>query len=177
MKTAVALLALVAAAPASAEPQHPPAAPTGVAVGAELGQPTSATIAWFADRLSVGAAIGSGTVYGPGVSLHADVQYVVARLAPHLPLRVGLGARFYDQHYAPASMDEIPSKDIGARASLALAYEARRMAVYVEAAPGIDLVRTPSCTLADGPASICPHAQSTPVFLDVVVGARWYLSH
>jgi hypothetical protein len=146
-------------------------------VGAELGEPTSATIGWFTGKLAVLAAIGSGTVAGPGISAHADMQMIVARLAPAVPIRVGLGGRFYHHGYQPMSVDEIPHDHVGLRASAAIAFERGPLQLYGELAPGVDLVRTSSCTLADGPRSICPHAQSSPLFVQLVVGARWFLSH
>ena len=154
-----------------------PVRPKGLAVGAEVGEPTSATVGWFAGALSIDAALGTGTLYGPGLSAHVDLQLVVARLEPAIPLRVGLGARYYNQHYQPASIDEVPSSNYGLRVPVALAYEHGSMQLYAEVTPGVDLKRTPSCNLLDGPNSICPHAQATPFFIDVVVGARWFLSH
>lgn len=165
------LAAVLLAAPAvRAEP-----APAGLAIGVEAGEPSSATVAFFAGRLGGQLAVGSGTWMGPGLSLHADALAEVARLAPALALRAGLGLRWYDQHYAPASADELPSQNLGIRASLAIAYRRPALELYAELAPGVDVHRTASCTLADGPMSICPHAMERPIFLDVVVGARWYL--
>lgn len=149
----------------------------GLAVGAELGEPTSATLAYFIGALTFGGAIGTGTVEGAGVSAHADVQLVVTHLSPSLPVRVGLGLRYYHQGYQPMSIDEVPDSHYGARASATLAYQHGPLELYGEVAPGIDFVRTPSCTLADGPNSICPHAMAGPFFFQLVVGARWFLSH
>jgi hypothetical protein len=50
------------------------------------------------------------------------------------------------------------------------------MQLYAELAPGIDFHRTASCTLASGPYTVCPHAQDRPLFVQLVVGARWFLS-
>ena len=75
------------------------------------------------------------------------------------------------------SFDEIPDSHYGIRASVSVALERRSMQVYAELAPGVDLKRTPSCTLADGPNTICPHAQDGPLFVQLVIGARWFLSH
>lgn len=168
-RVAIAIVAL--AGVARADDRH------GLAVGAELGEPTSATVGWLTPALVLDAAIGSGTLYGPGLSAHADVEAVATRLAEQAVLRVGLGVRYYDQHYKLASMDELPSTNYGVRVPVALAYDVGAIQIYLEAAPGYDFKRTQSCTLADGPNSICPHAQATHLFLDVVVGARWYLSH
>jgi len=156
-----------------------PASPArkGLALGVELGDPSSATAAFFLDKLSVGAALGTGTFAGPGFSAHVDAQLEVHRLAPAVPLRVGLGARYYNQHYEPMSVSEIPDSHYGLRASVALAYERGPLELYAELAPGVDVKRTQSCTLVDGPYSICPHAQSSPLFLQFGVGVRWFLSH
>jgi hypothetical protein len=149
----------------------------GLAVGAELGEPTSATVGWFNDQLSFTGALGTGTRAGAGVSVHADAQYLVTRLRPDIPLRIGLGARYYHHGYQPMSADEVPDSHYGIRASAAVALERTSLQLYAELAPGVDVKRTASCTLADGPASICPHAQERPVFVQLVVGARWFLSH
>jgi len=155
------------------------ASPTrkGLAVGAELGDPSSATAAWFLGKLSVGAALGTGTFAGPGFSAHIDAQIEVHRLAASVPLRVGLGGRYYNQHYERMSVSEIPDSHYGIRASFDLAYETGPLEIYAELAPGVDVKRTQSCTLVDGPYSICPHAQSSPLFLQFGVGVRWFLSH
>lgn len=159
------------AAPAPAITRH------GLAVGAELGEPTSATIGWFGDRLSFAAALGTGTRAGVGMSFHADAQVIVTRLRPNIPLRIGLGARYYHHGYQPMSVDELPDSHYGIRAPVAVALERTSMQLYAELAPGFDVKRTASCTLADGPASICPHAQERPLFFQLVVGARWFISH
>jgi hypothetical protein len=150
---------------------------SGLAVGVELGEPVSASVGWFADKLSVDGAIGTGTFAGPGLSVHVDGQLVVANLRPDVPVRVGIGARYYDQHYQPASLDELPQKRWGVRASAAIALEKPAWQVYAEFAPGVDFHRSASCNLADGANSVCPHAQSTPMFVQLVVGARWFFSH
>jgi hypothetical protein len=111
------------------------------------------------------------------VSFHADVQVEVARLGAHVPLRIGLGGRYYHHGYEPMSFDEIPDSHYGVRAPIAIAYETGALQLYAEAAPGVDVKRTASCTLASGPYSICPHAQELPLFVQLVVGARWFLSH
>jgi len=166
------LAALLVPALASAEPAH-----EGLAVGAEVGDPASVTGAWFTRTLDVALAVGSGTLAGPGFQTHLDAQLIVAHLGPDIPVRAGLGARIYNQHYTLMSRDEIPDWHYGARASLAVAYQHGSMELYAELAPGVDLYRTQSCNLADGAASICPHAQSKPVFLDFGIGARWFISH
>jgi hypothetical protein len=152
----------------------------GLAIGVEAGNPTSVTLAIARKQLLIDLAVGTGTYTGPGVSVHADVQLVVARPTPKLALRVGLGARFYHQGYQPMSIDEIPEDRFGFRAPITLAYAAGdkgAMELYAEAAPGVDVKRSQSCTLASGPASICPHAMEKPLFVQLVVGARWFFKH
>lgn len=155
----------------------PPRSLHGLALGIEVGEPTSLTIAWLRDRLGFAAAIGSGTLAGAGLSFHADVQLEVARVNPRVPLRIGLGGRYYHHGYTPMSFDEVPDSHYGVRASISLAYERNALQLYAEVAPGVDVYRTASCTLASGPYSICPHAQDRPLFVQVVIGARWFLSH
>jgi hypothetical protein len=169
---ASAMPAASATASASDDPH-----PRGLAVGVELGEPTSATVAWLMDGLSLSGAIGSGTRAGMGLSLHADAQLVVAHFTPTLPLRVGLGFRYYHHGYKPASVDELPDSHYGIRGSIAVAHESGALSLYAELAPGVDVKRTRSCSLADGPNSICPHAQESPLFLQLVIGARWAFSH
>ena len=154
-----------------------PRQPSGLALGAELGEPTSATIGWFSGPVALLAAVGTGTREGPGLSIHADAQLVVARVRSDVPVRIGLGGRFYHHGYQPMSIDEIPHEHFGIRAMAAVAFERGAMQLYAEAAPGLDLKRTSSCALTEGPRSVCPHAQDSPLFLQLVVGARWFLSH
>ncbi len=149
----------------------------GIAIGAELGDPTSVTAGWWKGALGIAAALGTGTRAGVGLSFHADVQVVVARLTPQVPVRIGLGGRYYRHGYEPMSFDEVPDSHYGIRASLAVAYERGSLQLYAEVAPGVDVVRTASCTLASGPYSICPHAQERPLFVQLAIGARWFLSH
>jgi hypothetical protein len=171
VRIALAVVATIAlAGPARADGPE-------VAVGLEVGEPTSATAALFTGKLVVAAALGSGTLEGFGVSAHLDVQLAVTELAPRIPLRVGLGGRFYHHGYTPMSIDEIPDNHFGARASVSVALERKAFELYAEAAPGIDVKRTRSCTFVDGADSICPHAQQLPVFLQFAVGVRWFLSH
>lgn len=146
----------------------------GLAVGLELGEPTAITVGWWVGKLGVSAALGTGTLAGLGVSAHADVQLEVVGLAPGLSLDVGLGGRVYHHGYDAMSYDEIPDTHYGVRASAALAYDRDALRFYAEVAPGIDIHRSASCTLASGPYSICPHAQELPLFIQVVVGARWF---
>jgi hypothetical protein len=166
-----------AAATTTATPNEPAVAQRGVAVGVELGQPTSATISWWTGKLGATGAIGTGTWSGLGVSAHVGVELEVARLAPQMAVDVGLGGRIYHHGYTPMSTDEMPDTHYGAFASVALGYELGALRLYAEASPGVDVKRTASCSLVSGPYSICPHAQDNPLFVQLVVGARWFLSH
>jgi hypothetical protein len=187
MRAAMFAVLAIAAHAAHAEPSTAPAAvatigpahaaPSGLAVGVELGEPAALTVAWYRGALGFAAGLGTGTFAGAGVSMHAGLELVVARLAPHVPVRVGLGGRYYRHGYDPMSIDEIPDTHLGIRAAAAVALERGPLQLYAELAPGLDVRRTQSCTLASGPDSICPHAQDSPVFLQAVVGARWFLSH
>ena len=154
----------------------PPARPQGLAIGVELGEPTSATVGWFTGKLAVVGGVGTGTFAGAGIQVHADVQGEVLRLGPHLPLRVGGGVRVYHHGYHEASIDEIPDTHLGVRASASLALERGPLQLYVEGAPGIDLARSSSCSLASGARSVCPHAMESPAFFQMAIGARWFLS-
>jgi hypothetical protein len=149
----------------------------GVAIGVELGEPTSITVGWWKGDLGVAAALGTGTIAGVGISFHADAQLVVTRLAPKVPLRVGLGGRFYHHGYDAMSFDEVPDSHLGVRASAAVAFESGALQLYAEVAPGIDVYRSASCTLASGAYSICPHTQELPFFVQLVLGARWFFSN
>lgn len=150
---------------------------SGLAIGVEAGEPTSATVGYFIDKLALLGAIGTGTRAGLGIQLHLDAQLTVAQLRPDMPVRVGLGGRYYRHGYEAMSTDEIPDSHYGLRASVAVALERGPLQLYAELAPGVDVKRTTSCTLASGPYSVCPHAQASPFFLQLVVGARWFLSH
>lgn len=183
MRHLIVLAALGAASgPAHAEPASSPRSlPAGLAVGAELGEPSSATVrfATGAGKLGVVAAVGTGTVSGPGLSLRAEVTYAVATLARGatyaLPLHVGVGLRHHRHSYAPASMDELPDAHTGPFGSATLALAFDHLELYAEAAPGYDLWRTSSCSLISGADSVCPHAQQSGLFVEVFAGARWYL--
>lgn len=161
----------------TASPSERGAAQHGLAVGVELGQPTAATVSWWTDKLGITGAIGTGTWSGIGVSTHVGVELEVARLAAHMPVTVGLGGRIYHHGYTAMSTDETPDTHYGAFASLTIGYELGAMRLYAEASPGVDVKRTTSCSLISGPYSICPHAQDNPLFLQLVVGARWFFSH
>lgn len=162
--------AVVRAAPA------PGPRPHGLAIGVELGEPTSGTVGWFSGRLAFVGGVGTGTFAGPGLHVHAGVQGEVLRLGPHLPLRIGGGARVYHHGYAEMSVDEIPDTHLGLRATASLALERGPLQLYVEVAPGIDVLRSSSCNLASGARSVCPHAMENPAFFQMAVGARWFFS-
>lgn len=152
-------------------------APSGLAAGIELGEPSSLTIGWFTGELGFSAALGTGTFAGPGVSLHVDATRTVTRLRPNIPLYVGLGGRYYHHGFRAMSIDETPDSHYGVRATVGVALDRGPLRIYAELAPGVDLRRTSSCTLASGARSVCPHAQENPVFAQFVVGARWFVSH
>jgi hypothetical protein len=154
----------------------PPTSASGLAAGIEVGEPSSGTVGWFTRRLGVAVAIGTGTLEGPGVSMHADLQLTLARLSPGVPLYAGVGARYYHHGYRAMSIDEIPDTHVGVRGTVGLGLERGRFRIYAELAPGVDLARTSSCTLASGARSVCPHAQDAPVFAQLVVGARWFVA-
>ena len=154
---------------------RPETTPHGLAIGAELGDPTSITAAWFAGKLDVAAALGTATLESVGWSAHVDAQVAVAEPTPAVSIRVGLGLRYY-RHSHLMSMDELPSSHLGVRASLAVALRRGPLELYAEAAPGIDVARGASCSLADGVDSVCPHAQESPWFFQMVIGARWFVS-
>jgi len=188
IRTAVSAAALVAAvAPARAD--TPPPATTitaseapipaqqGLAVGVEVGEPSSVTVGWWKGDLGLSAALGTGTFAGIGLSFHADAQLVIARLAPRIPVRVGLGGRYYHHGYEAMSFDEAPDSHLGIRASAAIALESGAMQLYAEVAPGVDVYRSASCTLASGAYSVCPHTQELPFFFQLVAGARWFFSN
>ena len=149
----------------------------GLAIGVEAGEPTSATVGFFIDKLALLGAVGTGTRAGLGIQVHVDAQLIVAHLRSDMPVRVGLGGRYYHHGYEAMSVDELPDSHYGLRASAAVALERGRMQFYAELAPGVDVKRTTSCSLASGPYSVCPHAQASPLFIQLVVGARWFLSH
>lgn len=146
-----------------------------LAIGLELGEPVSATAGWFDGKLAVVGGVGTGTFGGAGLSVRAAVQLVVARLAPAMPIRVGLGGRLYHHGYDLASIDELPDTHYGVFASVGAALQRGPLELYGEVAPGIDVKRTRSCALASGSSTICPHAQAAPAFVHFVVGARWFL--
>lgn len=173
MRTHHVLIALAAVSGiARAEPASTSRPLTGLAFGVELGAPSSATarLAFASGRHAVTAAAGTGTLGGPGFSARLELSRAVGSL-----LHVGVGARHRRHHYTPASMDELPDAHTGVLASASVARAFGQLEVYAELAPGYDLRRTSSCSLASGAGSLCPHAQSSRVFLEGFAGVRWYL--
>jgi hypothetical protein len=162
------------AAPAVSAAATPAAEHSGLAIGAELGDPSAVTAAWFAGKLDVVGAVGTATVESIGWAAHADVQGALAELAPGVPLRVGLGLRYY-RHSHLASPDEVSSGHLGVRASIAIAIQRGPIEIYGELAPGVDVLRGASCNLADGALSVCPHAQESLLFIQFAAGVRWFL--
>ncbi len=176
--------AAVMAAPGPVSADRAPAdrpLPSGLAFGVELGEPSSVTVRFApgAGRIGGVAAVGTGTWFGPGLSVRAEATYAAATLARRarfaVPLHVGIGVRHHRHHYAPASMDELPDAHTSVLASATLALAFERVELYVEAAPGYDLARTSSCSLISGASSVCPHAQESDLFVELFAGARWYL--
>ncbi|MCX5748336.1 MAG: hypothetical protein NT062_38275, partial [Proteobacteria bacterium] len=143
----------------------------GLAVGVELGEPTAATVAYTVGTVTIGAAIGTGTLAGAGLSMHADATFEVMRLSPKMPLVVGLGMRHYRHGYEAMSIDEMPDAHTGARATIGVAIDRRPLQLFAELSPGVDVFTSQSCTFASGARSICPHAQENPFFIQFAVGA------
>ncbi len=172
--------ALTAPSAAAADPGE---RPVGVALGVEVGEPAAVTARWVGldGLLGVGAAVGTGTRSGAGLSLHAEVTVtplVVLRAGSTVVLvHAGLGGRHYRHGYDAMSVDEVPDAHTGIRflVGVDVALAAPRLELYLEAAPGYDLWRGASCSLASGVDSVCPHAAASRGFVDVVLGARWYL--
>lgn len=181
---AAAAIAVVVALPAPRVARaEPDPRPTGVAVGLEVGEPVAATARWVGvgGLLGVGAALGTGTRSGVGLSTHVDVTVtpaVVMRASSTAVLvHVGAGLRYYRHGYDAMSVDEVPDAHLGVRGVVGLdvVLASPRLELYLEAAPGYDVDRTASCTLASGVDSVCPHAAASRAFVDVVLGARWYI--
>lgn len=162
-----------AAAPASVTVVLRPPPTGGIAFGVELGSPTSATAGWFKGKLGLTGAIGTGTLGGVGLSLHAEARYDL-RKVDRFQLRAGGGLRYYHHGYDPVSIDEIPDSHYGLRAIVELGMDRGPLQLYAELAPGLDFKRTNSCSLVEGVDSICPHSQKAPWFVNIVVGARWF---
>lgn len=176
-------LVLVAALAGSAAAEPTTAAPTGLAVGVEVGQPTTATVrfATVDGKLGVGVGVGSGTVDGTGLTVRGGVTFapVVAMRSParSLPIYLGVGARYYRHHYDPASIDELADRHIGIEGSLgaALALRGPGVEIYVDGGPGYDVDRTDSCSFMSGVDSLCPHQQASRLTWHAALGVRWYL--
>lgn len=157
--------------------------PEGFAIGLEAGDPSSVSAAFAAlgGHVAVAAAVGTGTRNGIGLQVHGDV--IATPLVLHrsgrtvVPLHVGVGVRWWRHDYEPMTIDEIDDEHLGIRGSLAVGVvlPSPRLEVYLEGAPGYDLSRTESCSLISGVDSLCPHAQSGRAFLNVLLGARWFI--
>lgn len=180
LATTVALVTVTHGGGASADDRDAglePAATDGLAVGIEVGQPTSATVRYALPRspLGLGAAVGSGLFGGRGLHLHADATYTALGLAHgSRSIYLGIGARYYQHGYALASVDELPDTHIGVRFSLGAAFRVSALELYGEAAPGYDVYRSDGCSLMSGAESLCPHTMSARSFVQLAVGARYY---
>ena len=174
-------LAVLALAPALAAAE--PAAPTGLAVGLEVGQPSTATVrfATLDGTLGVGVGVGTGTLEGRGLTVRGGATFAPVVLAAGAgrvaPIYLGAGARYYLHDDAPASIDELPDRHVGLEATLgvALALRAPRLELYVDGGPGYDVGRSDSCSFASGAMTLCPHQQATRLYWHAGVGLRWYL--
>lgn len=169
------------AADATVSGQPPARSPSGIAVGAEVGEPSSLIARWAGagGRLGIDAGIGSGMRGGRGLSLHAGftVAPVALRLGGSSVLTpyLGAGVRHYRHHYEPRSIDELDDNHTGVRLLAGLALALGRLEIYAQGGPGWDLSRTASCSLISGVDSVCPHAQSSAIFVHAVLGVRYYI--
>ncbi|MBK9032036.1 MAG: hypothetical protein IPL61_12050 [Myxococcales bacterium] len=183
MRTLVVLAAAAGVAHAEPTVAARTGPPTGVAIGVELGQPSTVTVRWatLAGKLGVGAGVGTGTLDGTGLTIRGGVTFapVVLAATPRraVPLFVGVGARYYAHHYDPASIDELPDRHVGLEATVgaALVLRASRLEVYLDGGPGYDVGRSDSCGFASGVATLCPHQGASRLYLHAAVGLRWYL--
>ncbi len=147
----------------------------GLAIGVALGDPSAITARYTLspDQLHVDAALGTGTLAGLGPELHAGVAFQPSRA---VPVYVGLGLRYYHHGYAAASVDELPDDHVGVRAAVGATFDlSSKLELFGELAPGYDVHRSDSCSLMSGVDSICPHAQSSPWFAQLMAGVRWSL--
>jgi|JI10StandDraft_1071094.scaffolds.fasta_scaffold00364_44 hypothetical protein len=182
MRAPTLLGALAALVPAVAAGE-PAAAPRGLAVGVEVGQPSTVTARFAAldGALGVGAGVGTGTLDGTGLTIRGGLTFapVVLAAGPSraLPIYLGVGARYYQHHYDPASIDELPDRHVGLEASLgvALALRGPRLELYLDGGPGYDVGRSDSCSFASGVMTVCPHQQATRLYWHGGLGVRWYL--
>jgi hypothetical protein len=188
-RNAITLLAAVlgatSAQPALAEPDSNQAGARslgGLGLGVEVGEPSSLTVGYMMSELGLGGSVsvGSGILAGSGLSLRADVTWIPLVLrrtsSVRIPLRVGIGGRYYNHSYEPMSVDEINDEHAGLRVAIGtgLALMNAGVEVYGEIAPGYDLWRSDSCNLASGALSVCPHALSSRGFVQGVVGVRYF---
>lgn len=182
MRGAILIVVAIAGAAGSARAEEA-VRPRQLALGIEVGEPSSIAVrvGLGGDRVALSAAVGTGTLAGVGPSLHVDLTFAAIRLVAgrshEVPLHVGVGVRHYRHGYAAMSADELPDAHSGVRLPVGVTWvrAASAVAFYVEAAPGLDLVRTASCSYASQASTVCPHAQASPFFVDAVAGVRWYL--
>ncbi len=127
----------------------------GLAFGVELGEPTSITAGWFADRFAVTTGVGSGTIDGLGLTVHGELRYEATRIADKFPLRLGGGLRYYRHE----EQNRLPDTRYGVRAIIEISTRHAPFELYAELAPGIDVDRT-------------RQARSN-LFANLAIGARW----
>jgi len=129
----------------------------GIALGVELGEPTSATAGWFSGRLAATAGVGSGTLDGIGLAVHGELRYEAAQLSGRFPLRFGAGFRYYRHEEQSRASDT----RYGVRAIVEIATRFDPVELYAELAPGVDLDRT--------------RQARSMLFANLAIGARWFL--
>ena len=130
-----------------------PASPArnGLAVGVELGDPSSATAAWFLRQALRRARARHRDVRRPGLLRRTSTpssRCITSRPTSRSASGSVLATTTSTTRRCRAS--EIPDSHYGLRASVALAYEHGPLELYAELAPGVDVKRTQSCTLVDG---------------------------
>ena len=144
--------------------------------GASDGGTVGAAIAVSSD-----AGVGSGTLDGTGLTIRGGVTFAPVVLAAGasraLPIYLGVGARYYQHHFDPASIDELPDRHVGLEGTLgvALALRGPRLELYLDGGPGYDVGRSDSCSFASGVMTVCPHQQATRLYWHGGLGLRWYL--
>ena len=119
--------------------------------------------------LNTGLTIRGGLTFAPVV--------LAAGPTRALPIYLGVGARYYQHHYDPASIDELPDRHVGLEGTLgvALARRGPRLELYLDGGPGYDVGRSDSCSFASGVMTVCPHQQATRLYWHGGLGVRWYL--
>ena len=128
------------------------------------------------------AQTGTGTLDGTGLTIRGGLTFAPVVLAAGagraLPIYLGAGARYYQHHYDPASIDELPDRHVGLEGTLgvALALRGPRLELYLDGGPGYDVGRSDSCSFASGVMTVCPHQQATRLYWHGALGLRWYLN-